>query len=152
VCLSGVTGYVTVLPNTILSPSGGDEGCVYKELTCKTCKNYKLGKIYTATPMKLGHMQQLYCLDTEAISSFVLGSVDQWTGSQVLERLPSVQHLRSVNGEVIKLQHVLVGLDERLQSLENSVQELKNQKTGVGNDVADSNGMDAKTAKRNWEQ
>jgi hypothetical protein len=30
---------------------------VYKDLVCTTCGDYKLGKLYTATPKQLVHMQ-----------------------------------------------------------------------------------------------
>jgi len=129
VCLSAVTDVVESTQRAVMSTSGPDEGCVYKELVCKTCQDHKLGKLYTATPKQLMHMQQLYSLETDAISSFVLGSGDLWAEGYVLERLPSIQHLRSITGDMMKLQHVLIGIDARLQNIEAALKELEEFKT-----------------------
>lgn len=128
VCLSAVTG-VEPSQRAVLSTSGADDGCVYKDLVCTTCGDYKLGKLYTATPKQLVHMQQLYSLNTASITSFMLGSGElRVEDDDVMERLPSVQSLRSLRGEFNKLQVVLLGIDARLQEAEGALRELKELK------------------------
>ncbi|XP_069492436.1 protein Mis18-alpha [Ambystoma mexicanum] len=73
VMLKVVSPYVTVDKEPRVSTCPQDDCCMIESLMCSGCCAC-IGKMYKSTPKHLDYKRELYCLDVDAVESYVLGS------------------------------------------------------------------------------
>ncbi|OQR88230.1 hypothetical protein ACHHYP_07043 [Achlya hypogyna] len=110
--------------------SGFDKGNTYHEILCSQCQSI-LGKSYIATTPALDELRNLHTLDTDALSSYQVGTqigVGDWTldgANKVLEYEKNVQMIEQLHGDMGKVQNLLLVIDERLCDTERQLDTLK---------------------------
>ncbi|KAK7116586.1 uncharacterized protein [Littorina saxatilis] len=127
--LSAVTESVHIGENFCHSTQTHDAGSSYSLLTCRTCK-VELGRRYITTPSHLDHLRDNFTLYVTNVTSYQLGSAGVKAVSKFKGQEPPL--LLKLAERCMKLQHLIVTLNERLYNIEHCLRE------GNGNPIATS--------------
>jgi hypothetical protein len=144
VTLCSVTN-VNVLKEAHTSQEGLDMGSSFREIVCIQCQA-ALGKLYLTTPQSLDAIRGMYSFSTPCISSYQLGTSQLQESDnnnismkeaipRTLEELNKAtkqcvndihtlshdrQAIQSLQDDMVKVQNLLLIIDERLQQLEHA--------------------------------
>ncbi len=103
--------------NLVTSQNAFDLGSTFVILECRVCDEL-IGRMYKTTPKHLDDIRDCYSLDAKSVDSYQLGGETNVTG----ERHPfSMQTDTYLASQIHKFQSVIVGVEERVAALEQSV-------------------------------
>ncbi|KDO22988.1 hypothetical protein SPRG_11835 [Saprolegnia parasitica CBS 223.65] len=114
----------------LTASAGFDKGNTYYEVLCSQCQTI-LGKSYIATTPELDELRNLFTLDTDALSSYQVGTqqpMNDWAldgATKVLEYEKNVQMIEQLHGDMGKVQNLLLVIDERLCDTERQLETFK---------------------------
>ncbi|XP_031567475.1 protein Mis18-alpha-like [Actinia tenebrosa] len=122
VSLSAVTHgvHIATEDGMEISTEGDDLGSTFIPLQCTACQA-KIGRIYKTTPRKLDMIRDIYTLDCSSIKSYQLGSQKAKNTFKSTEEILEIPTAQVLHSEIIKVQSVIVTLNERLQALESQL-------------------------------
>ncbi|XP_048577964.1 uncharacterized protein LOC5509886 isoform X4 [Nematostella vectensis] len=104
----------------------GNPGCqghsTFIPLRCKSCKS-GIGRIYRTTPLELDMIRDVFSLDCSSIKSYELGTQAGKNSYKTADELLDIPTAKDLKNEILKLQSVVVSLNERLQSVEKVIPE-----------------------------
>ncbi|KAM5335296.1 protein Mis18-alpha isoform 1-T1 [Glossophaga mutica] len=109
ILLRRVSSNVSVDKEQILSKRENENGCTLQTLRCAGCAR-PLGYAYRSTPGHLDYKRDLFCLDVDAVESYVLGS--------------SVKQIVSEDKEVFNLESRIV-IENSLKQMEDVLKVLQ---------------------------
>ncbi|XP_076465785.1 protein Mis18-alpha-like [Babylonia areolata] len=132
--LSAVTECVTVGETLHHSTHAHDAGSSFFSLTCTNCKT-ELGRRYLTTPSHLDHLRDHFTLHVAMVTSYQLGSAKVKAMSE--NKGQELPLLVKVAERCMKLQHLVLSLNERLCTVERFLQE---GEEGQDPDPVDKNG------------
>ncbi|XP_032234847.1 protein Mis18-alpha isoform X2 [Nematostella vectensis] len=122
VVLSAVTSNVSIEEGLETSTDGQDIGSTFIPLRCKSCKS-GIGRIYRTTPLELDMIRDVFSLDCSSIKSYELGTQAGKNSYKTADELLDIPTAKDLKNEILKLQSVVVSLNERLQSVEKVIPE-----------------------------
>lgn len=110
------------------SKSGGDVGSTYFSFTCFHCQA-PLGRYYLTTSKDLDSLREKFTFSVDGISSYELGKAQHGkmpepVALEAAAEAPAADpgsfgaSLATLNEEVFKIQHVFVGMLQRLEAVE----------------------------------
>eukprot|EP00053_Salpingoeca_punica_P016844 m.160644 g.160644 ORF g.160644 m.160644 type:complete len:204 (-) comp17055_c1_seq1:482-1093(-) len=118
-----------------------DLGSTYTSFSCEC--SAVLGRVYKTTGRHLDPIRDLLTFDLDAISSYKLGSSD--TAAPV-EDVLDIPTARGLQDQMLKVQNVILVMNERLQAVEAAVAEPEGAKRGHDDSAAPNPG--AKSSKK----
>ncbi|KAL8602239.1 hypothetical protein ACOMHN_022752 [Nucella lapillus] len=124
--LSDVTECVTVGDMLQNSTYAHDTGSSYFSLTCTNCK-VELGRRYITTPSHLDHLRDNFTFGVAMVTSYQLGSAKMKGMSEAKGQEPCL--LLKVAETCMKLQHLMLALNERMCAVEGFLQVADSQST-----------------------
>ncbi|XP_054431911.1 protein Mis18-alpha [Pteronotus mesoamericanus] len=116
ILLRCVSSNVSVDEGQMLSKRENENGCVLERLRCAGCAQH-LGYVYRCTPSHLDHRRDSFCLDVEAVESYVLGSSEK----QLVPEEKEVFNLESrivIENSLKQMEDVLKVLQTKLWDVE----------------------------------
>ncbi|KAF6120372.1 MIS18 kinetochore protein A [Phyllostomus discolor] len=116
ILLRCVSSNVSVDKEQILSKRENENGCTLQALRCAGCEQH-LGYAYRCTPGHLDYKRDLFCLDVDAVESYVLGS----SVKQIVSEDKEVFNLESrtaIENSLKQMEDVLKALQTKLWDLE----------------------------------
>ncbi|XP_053311556.1 protein Mis18-alpha [Spea bombifrons] len=119
IMLKAVSTYVTVEKEQVLSKQPSEYGCIFENLLCSGC-NSIIGKIYRCTPKQFDFKRDLFCLDVDAVDSYIFGSASQQAVPESEEPV-LFENRMALEEEIEKAKAVLAVLQCKLASLETSL-------------------------------
>jgi hypothetical protein len=109
---------------TVKQLSTVDKGSAYVLLNCSTCQK-TIGKYYLTTPKALDDLRENFTFSVAEIDSYELGKAEYGESGSNNEgnqlRNGGRKENSNNDGEIFQIKHVLIGLEERLRKLENSL-------------------------------
>lgn len=105
---------VKQLDETNTSKKEHDFGSTFHELLCLSCQA-SLGKVYLTTARHLDSIRDLFTLDTKSITSYQVGGL---LNPDHKRTLPSSNADSYCHEDMIKVQNIVLLLDERLGKIE----------------------------------
>ncbi|KAM8975379.1 protein Mis18-alpha [Pelodytes ibericus] len=114
IMLKVVSTCVIVEKDRVLSKHPNEYGCIFEHLVCSICKAV-LGKIYRCTPKHLDFKRDLFCLNVEAVDTYILGSSCQQVIPEPDEPV-TFENRMALEDEITKAQVVLDALEAKLAS------------------------------------
>ncbi|KAM4702243.1 protein Mis18-alpha isoform 2-T2 [Discoglossus pictus] len=119
ILLRAVSSYVAVEKVQIVSKVASDFGCTFEAVFCTGCTT-TIGKVYKCTPKHLDFKRDLFCLNIDAVDSYMLGSANTQAVTEFEE--PVTLDTRAVlEDELEKAKVVLNALQSKVAAIEATV-------------------------------
>ncbi len=134
------------------SKSGSDVGSTYFNFTCSNCQA-QLGRYYLTTSRDLDELREKFTFNVNNIQSYELGKAQHGKmpdpitdeeaettagGDDSNASTEVIEAVDNVSKEILKVQHVLVGVLERIEKLETRYYQFGSQ-AGVGGGLPNAN-------------
>ncbi|XP_007939501.1 protein Mis18-alpha [Orycteropus afer afer] len=119
ILLRCVSCNVSVDKEQKLSKRTHENGCILETLYCTGC-SLQLGYIYRCTPKNLDFKRDLFCLNVEAIESYILGSSEKQIVSEDKE-LFNLESRVEIEKSLKQMEDVLKALEMQLREVESKL-------------------------------
>nr|B1MT51.1 RecName: Full=Protein Mis18-alpha [Plecturocebus moloch]ACA51046.1 protein of unknown function (predicted) [Plecturocebus moloch] len=119
ILLRCVSCNVSVDKEQKLSKREKENGCILETLHCTGC-SLNLGYVYRCTPKNLDYKRDLFCLNVEAVESYVLGSSEKQIVSEDKE-LFNLESRVEIEKSLKQMEDVLQALQMKLWEVESKL-------------------------------